>query len=856
LVKLKNKAAKILLSVFVLSFICTTLISNNVYAESEFSENLEHEKYDPEIDIDSGWFDAIETFWFDEVNEAPHQWIIETTGLSTIDIKDLHNHKRILYLDDDDGTYEAKATYFFPDMTFESSDSIKITFWIRFSENTDTKRLYIYLNDVSGNYFLIDWYKDGTTRVSGSYSTFGILPNPYRINEWLYVELYIKYDSYYSALFFDYVGVYDVNNVLVNSYSTDLQLTDDSIAKLNNFTIQTDSARAPTDIYFDALNYEFIPNMAHYNDYKFYTQIQNIDSNYRVNKYMLDDSKSFSLYDSVISEKADLDNNFRNYFITDNFINTELIDTARVIRMKGTDVTQNKYKVIQMYFNDLNNSNAFREGYNQLIRIRVDSFDSADLLINKYYLNLDFNNETGLLTWDADYRESATIPRWNKEPTNPIFNFSDYLPENTTIDTMEISLHFFLTYNATHRLFCIRTTIAFNQNYQNVYSYDKIINAGDGAFYNTQSKIKVKYLDYFNPNNGSDYIGNTWYVYNNLRGLRTLKTNSTDYWFNFLECGFFSDIIYYYEPPEPEPTPEPPSEVGRPAGADYYYEYTAWKINAITLEITVGNWTYNWTGFELESFTAKSWFDYDAIGYVNNKVLARSWGDWSWAWNWLRDGLATIVAFVINLGIGLANMFWLLVQYLKFIGEVAFTWIVVYLIIGLIFCGVFWNIGARWIVQGIAYLAWWAFYLGVWIWQAILYPALDWLFNDALKFILTNIIIPLATFFITLAIWSLTLGQGSWTDIWNNVSTMLDYLVAEFLDTIDIFLIYLPYFLQMITVYITFTGVIYAEFLYFRARGWHENAEEMYLTYTVYFTPFRIIMNLVNRIRGTNTKEA
>lgn len=474
--------------------------------------------------------------------------------------------------------------------------------------------------------------------------------------------------------------------------------------------------------------------------------------------------------------------------------------------------------------------NYYYEPNNQSLRIKVETYTDSGLLCNYLYWNIDFNNSDGLITWDIFYRESASVPRWSRTPTNPIFHFDDYLDENETLENLQVNTHFFLTEHTNQKWLYIRTQVCFNDKYNEIYEYDKIISLGNNTFYNTQDELKISYIDYFNDNYFNPYTKNC------LKGLRTLQLNSTLMKYNFLECGFYkSDLEYYIPPPVPEPVPEPPPpEYEKPAGADYYHSYTSFVFTTSIREVIVGNWSYEFTDFHYEPFEAKFWFDYDAVAYVN----ADDWGNWGLfgEWNWLRNA----VAFIMNLGIGVLNLLNLAFQYIVFGIVVSFNFIVMYLICGLFFCEVLWNIGFYYLILGVVWIIW------------LLYYTITWLFYEGLE----GLVVFLATLFswlLTVFLWLLTLCTADFNSLFEVVNTAVLQLSEFLLQLFYEIATNMITFVLFVAIYTEITLLILFKYYVSKAKGNTNRAIALQQAYETFLQPLKALWNGIIAIKNMIT---
>jgi len=833
----------------------------NLETQTEFSDKLQHESYTPLEQLDK-WYDGIETFLYDSHGTNPMRWGIENeNGYLDISVQgEIGSHKNVLSIYDNHNSQLVTAKFYFPKTikTGEFQDIVinNFEFWIR-SSNFGAATYYQFVNSGGTTEFTLyvsaNYLKFYTSTVSSS-PTMKYVNN----NQWYHIRAEVWVSEIGMTLYSRYL-IY-VDKIHVETITdNDVGITDIEMFKVNSHP-----SNYGYTSYIDAICVK-----PHFNSDRMETEILNafpdIYHNYKV--FTTDDY--FSFFETIIDRYPNYENNFRTWFITDNIMNTKYIDDDRLLRLRGTDSTQNKYKIIQLYFDDLDNNDSFLQNKSQFVDLRVDTFDSSENLINMFHFNLTFNQSHGMIYWNALYRESLAIPIWHEQPTNPIFNFSDYLEEGEVLKTLQVNCHFMLTYNGSHKLILIRTQVQFNNRYDKIYEYDKIISAGDGTFYNTQSKIKVAYIDYFNYNNGSDYLGNRFYTYNNLRGIRTLETNSTDYFFNFLDAGFFNTELDYYvkpEPREPDPQPEPPDEPEPPDDDLDYWTYESFSIrkdgyNTIELSETVEFYNES-VDIELSnefdliegySYTAKFYYDDNLL---SNSDLGGDWkpsfdiglGDFEINLNWMRD----IVRTIVNTG-------WLIIQWFIWLGTVALNYLIMFLIVALIFPFV-WNYPIFWIYMlGInvgfyfyvlmVFLIGWLWWFLIWIFEYIIIPIVEWFIEDALPMLIEFIIVLIALI-IALMLWAATLGQEDYDVIYYMVYTNLNTLIDEFIELMLVFIDNIEFFMLFLVMYIINIGLIFVKYLNAKAHGHVIRAERCLVALEVFVFPIIFAYELMIKLKS------
>jgi hypothetical protein len=527
----------------------------------------------------------------------------------------------------------------------------------------------------------------------------------------------------------------------------------------------------------------------------------------------------------------------------------------------------NSHQFIVDFF-QINETAIYNAQGNQSLRVRVDSWSDSDILINQFYINLDFNSTHGIITWDALYRNSLEVPHWTRTPTNPVFRFSDYMPEGTVLTELQVNFHFFLTYHSGQKWIYVRTQVCMNDHYSMLYQYDKIIDAGNNQFYDTQRYLKVEYFDYFNPNEAVDYKNETGhYTFNNLRGFRTLELNSTLWKFNFLHCGFFmSDLEIYIPPeiPEPDPQPDPPDEPDPPDADLDYWGYMSFRIvqngyNTIYLQEDVAFYNetvdveldYQFDLVEAESYTAKFYYDdeyFDKDDFPSKFELDIGLGDVEIDIKWLRDIILLI-----------GNSFMVFIQFLLFLLVVAFNYIILFLVIAFVVPFI-WNYPVYWVVALaitigfyvytlFVYLVGWLWFFLVWIFTEILVPLFNWLVNDGLPLIVDILIIVMA-FIIALIFYAMLLGQQDFDDIYNTVHTNLTMFVDEVIEIFVLMLENSEFFLLFLAMYIVNIGLIALKYFNAKGHGHVRRSERCYSALQVFTYPFVLFYNIMIKLKA------
>lgn len=605
--------------------------------------------------------------------------------------------------------------------------------------------------------------------------------------------------------------------------------------------------------YLEKLNFTVESNVIPYDvdQYKDYRlemgYISNIsDQQINISMYNYDNSE----YDWINTSDMFDDWNNLTYEIDDIFPYLSPEDKIK-LRFNGTNSDDwFSFDIDYLY---VNYSFKEAETLNQSIRARIDSFDSSDLLINKFYVNIDFNQTAGIITWNAEYRESASVPRWHNTPTNPIFNFADHMPEGTLLQQLQINIHVFLTHDSNQKYLYIRTDVVINDHYSMAYQYDKIIDAGDSSFYDTQSRILVRYIDYFNYNNYTEIIESQYtedfeqkYVYNNMRGYRLLQLNSTDWKYNFLDAGYFKTDLDYYVPPEvPDDEKEDvPDSPRAPKGAHF------WKFDSYTLESTstVNIYFEEDVDFYNDSVNVVFDVDFNTLSAkrdeyrypYDDETISKSDMGGSWGiWNFVRDAIRFIVNSVL-----------LLVQWFFYLITWAFHSGVLYLLYAIIIPFLYNTILyyiyygflliVFYIYCGLIYILGWLWFFLIWLW--------DFLITVVLPFVFQIILIALAGI-IAFGLWLLSGGTADYEELFNQTYNMLSVIADFFIESVIYFVENIVFFLLFVLLYTMLTFLYIPKVVYCKSRGYVNRSEQLDRAFQVFILPYKFAWTVIVKLK-------
>lgn len=411
-------------------------------------------------------------------------------------------------------------------------------------------------------------------------------------------------------------------------------------------------------------------------------------------------------------------------------------------------------------------------------------------------------------SWDDDYDIGDNFEQHNLESFNGI---------NEIIENVEIQTHCRIGLNnESIKSINIQIIIRINENNSLIYTYEHYI------IYDVEiptDKLGLECVKYYRtyPYTHSQYFNN------DLRGLRVLYDDLGNDYNHFVDFGCWSDDIYVKlpEPPtQPEPNPDEPSP--------YYWYYTAIEIgiadsgDIISVGVDDGESFYVEMEFPLIEISAETEKFYYYV--LSNYDL----GDWSWAWNWLRDALA--IVFNVLLIIPVQFMLYLLV--------VAFNFIIMFLIIGGV-AVIFWNIIIKNLFIGLLYVLY-----ALWILVYILLPIfLEWFFETFLPIFLELLAYVLAIIIGTM-VWLLTFGTGDLDAIISVVNQFLD-VIFDFVYTGVMFVITNLFTLILgLACYLIVIYMLYGKIIYTGSKGFTSRQAEASSSLKIYSFPIRTISKM------------
>lgn len=334
-------------------------------------------------------------------------------------------------------------------------------------------------------------------------------------------------------------------------------------------------------------------------------------------------------------------------------------------------------------------------------------------------------------------------------------------------------------------------------------------------------------------------IGN--YSYNCLKGIRCLCGNDGQIYNRFFIVPLFQENIDVQQRTVPQGGVDIQDEPEPPKDASYWTYETFRLVSGTTYNSEVGNWSMEFTPVAVEKYTAKYYYNKEAIDRRSLGNWQFKIGDWKISFNFLRDSLAYVL-----------NLILLFFQYLLYLVVASLSFIFMFL--GCYIVAFLYNICIYYIYIGLCYVGWyicvfllWLWEVVVWIWANIIYPFLEWCYYNLLPAIIDGIIIIIA-FLLTCFIYVICLGQ---IDFWNTYDIVYEilWLIVDFIvEWLLVFSKNMDSILLFLLWYLLNAGLIYFRYLYSRARGNQNRAEQLYYTFQIYISPIVFIWNIIKKL--------
>lgn len=385
---------------------------------------------------------------------------------------------------------------------------------------------------------------------------------------------------------------------------------------------------------------------------------------------------------------------------------------------------------------------------------------------------------------------------------------------DSSVETLELKAHMYFGngYMGLNGIY-FKGSVHQNENETSYANYQ-------GFIYTEYDDIQLYGVWYFTSADYNESITNQ--LHSRLRGIRLLydAVNTYD---SFIEFPLFNKRIAI-------PTPEPITP-SAPTGT--YWIYASYNIAFWYNDtIEVGDLSVDFSMIQVESQTA--YFYYQLLSSAG----AGNWGFFG-EWNWLRDSLIWIVNILVMIP----------VQFLFYCLVVAFNFIIMFLIVGLIVV-FFWNILVRNLIWLGMLIIWALWALFVVIYESVLVPFLSWMFEIGIPLIV-SILIVVWSIILASFLWLLSFGQADYLELYNAILDLSTYVADFILDALYYFFTNLPTILMYSFAYVMLVFLVYLKYIYAKAKGYKNRAEQLYESYETYLIPFKIVYNMVSDVEDT-----
>lgn len=278
-----------------------------------------------------------------------------------------------------------------------------------------------------------------------------------------------------------------------------------------------------------------------------------------------------------------------------------------------------------------------------------------------------------------------------------------------------------------------------------------------------------------------------------------------------------------------------------------YWSYTTYQLTeanklevSFKQEIIIGN-TKEIISFEYEFQKTKSVIYNAKFYYDDNIVRGKDWGSWLWgSFNWLRDGLASIV-----------NALLLGIQFLLYLLVAGLNIILGYLFIDLI-APFLWNELVYWFLYALVWVLFYLYVLLVYLFGWLFYliePLLEFIFTVIVPFVV-DIFVNILSWIIAVFLYLISLGQANIFEIQQIVESILSNIANVILDGFYYIGMYLPELLLYSFVYIINVGLLFLKFEYVKAKGFVNRANQIQSSLDSYIIPIRWVYNVLIKLKN------
>jgi hypothetical protein len=779
------------------------------------------------------------SFYSDAIGSNPSGWTVrEIAGVGIQVISSITNHSKVVEFNEGSGI---DYVGMYNDFSVKTSGTIE--FWIRTSDNT--KYLVVELLDGS-NARVVVLIDDGKLKYLNSGSAYVDICSV-SSNIWYHLRIDFECGSgAYMSLSADQFHIY-LNGVHYGNYG--FYTTSTSISRVYFKSSVGESVL----FYIDAIDYSWSSGYYLNRNYIDSTNTLSIEKETNINYYNYQNYKPI-FYDLKIQISNNI--SIQNYEVYVFNYDLNKYDKRISVLSKGILYSfkfnesayfrLNKFKIFINSTNQFPFKSYILSSYLEITYVKIN--DLGYQYLTQKFLEYDLSsNYLGYFQLEIKLFKTYMLYRYleisvgydNYDYGWILYNYSIY---NLNLKTLEILGQCRYGYNTLiQRISNIRFDFIFNDFEQNFTILEQ---NRKGSFLGHKYNFQLNYTTInYNYLNLTGIIGN--YSYSCLKGFRCLKGSINEIYNRFFIIPTFNEKISVANLGITSTSVNIENEPPAPAGSQKYWTYTSFRlINGNTIYTEVGNWSIEFKQTKVEQYLAKH--------YYNEKVIKEaslgSWtfriGEWRISFNFIRDAIVLILNLVL-----------LFLQYIWFLLIVAINFLIMF--IGCYMLAFIWNFLIYWIYIGLIWVVWflWLCLLAlwqilIWLWTYVLYPILEWCYYNLLPAIITAIIIILA-FCITCFIFVITLGKTDFWDTYYIVKDILNMVVSLIMEWITLFVDNMFYILIFMLWYLINAVLIYFRYLYSRARGNINRAEQLYYTFQIYIAPIVFIWNLLKKLLET-----
>jgi hypothetical protein len=275
--------------------------------------------------------------------------------------------------------------------------------------------------------------------------------------------------------------------------------------------------------------------------------------------------------------------------------------------------------------------------------------------------------------------------------------------------------------------------------------------------------------------------------------------------------GYIEGAIPDWIPTIPQPPNPNNPEDNRPYWDLYQWNLTFDSMETVFIGDATFNFTYDYAHSQIVQIIVKYHYD-DFVGHSSD------WGDWTWAFNWLRDGLHTILSGI-----------WIGIQYIGCLLANFVTYVLGWL--GCAIVWILWDILVFWLFFALCQVAWALV-------TVLMYSPL---ILSALLYIMAIVIAGI--------IWGLSFGSLDFNTVLNQINSVLQYVGNYIVELVDVFISNIDAFALFAIYYLILIGFIYFKVIYTKARGYTNRSAKLADSLEAYLAPIRFTIGLVSKIK-------